>query len=250
MSRAGIPVDFAKRHPASSLPVRQQETSAMPPRVLVVDDDDGARTGLQELLEAAGYETVAAATFQDGRRALHESAPDLLIADVRLGEFNGLQLVAAAPRRIPTIVITGFLDPVLEAEARSFGADFLLKPVSPSALLAMVDKKLAELRRAASNTVRRWPRKPIHTSLPARIADLKARILDVSYGGLRFEIESDPEVAMLASFNVSVAPDLAVPVDLVWTSRTGDRSWLCGAAVSYANQAAARAWCGLVDATA
>lgn len=222
----------------------------MPARVLIVDDDDGARTGLKELLDGAGYETLVAGTFQDGRRALHNDAPDLLIADVRLGAFNGLQLVAAAPRRIPTIVVTGFADPVLEAEARSFGADFLVKPVSPSALLTLIEQKLAQLERTASSTVRRWPRKPIQTSLTAQIANLSARILDISYGGLRFEIESGPEEAMPASFNVSVTPDLAVPVDLVWTSRTGVRSWLCGAAVSSANQAAARAWCGLVDATA
>ena len=220
------------------------------PRVLVVDDDAGARVGLKELLDAAGYDTIVAGSFQDGKRLLQNGGPDLLIADIRLGAFNGLQLVAAAPKRIPTIVVTGFADPVLEAEARSFGAEFIVKPVMPSALLALVERQLAEHDRAAANTVRRWPRKSIQTSLTAQIADLKARIVDVSYGGLRFEVESGPEQAMPASFNISVAPDLAVPVDLVWTSRTGDRSWLCGAAVSSVNQAAARAWCGLVDATA
>lgn len=222
----------------------------MPARVLIVDDDEPARSGLQELLEGSGYETLVAGTFQEGRRALDNGAPDILIADVRLGAFNGLQLVAAAPRRIPTIVVTGFADPVLEAEARSFGADFLVKPVSPGALLGLIAQKLAQLDKSASSTVRRWPRKPIQTSLTAQIVNAKARILDISYGGLRFEIESGPEETMPASFNVSVAPDLAVPVDLVWTSRTGSRSWLCGAAVSSVNQAAARAWCGLVDATA
>lgn len=221
----------------------------MPARVLVVDDDAGTRVGLKELLEAAGYEAIVAGSFQDGRRLLHTATPDLLIADIRLGAFNGLQLVAAAPKRIPTIVVTGFADPVLEAEARSFGAEFLVKPVMPAALLTLVERKLAQYDRAASSTIRRWPRKSIQTSLMAQIANSKARILDVSYGGLRFEIESGPEEAIPASFNVSVAPDIAVPVELVWTSRTGN-SWLCGAAVSSANQAAARAWCGLVDATA
>jgi hypothetical protein len=47
----------------------------------------------------------------------------LVIADLRLGGFNGLQLLLLSPRPIPTIIITGFPDQVLEAEARRAGAD-------------------------------------------------------------------------------------------------------------------------------
>ena len=39
--------------------------------------------------------------------------------------------------------MTGYADPVLEADARQLGAGYLLKPVSPSALMAMVKAKLA-----------------------------------------------------------------------------------------------------------
>ena len=45
--------------------------------------------------------------------------------------------------RIPTIVVSGFDDPVLHADARAFGADYLVKPVQASALLALIDQKLA-----------------------------------------------------------------------------------------------------------
>ena len=43
---------------------------------------------------------------------------------------------------MPTIAITGFPDPVIEAQARQFGAMFLLKPFTSASLLAIVEKRL------------------------------------------------------------------------------------------------------------
>ena len=54
----------------------------------------------------------------------------------------GLQLILNSPHAIPTIVITGFADPVLEAEARRGGAAYLVKPVQPRHLLELVAEKL------------------------------------------------------------------------------------------------------------
>ena len=118
----------------------------MPSKVLIVDDDKTTREGLAEFLEEAGYEAVAVGTFEDATRILRTTPPDLLIADVRLGPFNGLQLVISTPQPIPAIIITGFADPVLEADARRRGADYVLKPVSPARLLDLVAQKLAAAR--------------------------------------------------------------------------------------------------------
>jgi DNA-binding response OmpR family regulator len=115
----------------------------MPPRILVVDDDEGYLTGMKELLELRGFEPLLARTFEEGQRALREHAPDFLIADVRLGPFNGLQLIATGNIRIPTIVVSGFDDPVLQAEAQAFGADYLVKPVDAGVLLLLIEQKLA-----------------------------------------------------------------------------------------------------------
>jgi DNA-binding response OmpR family regulator len=121
----------------------------MPSRILIVDDDEAYLAGLKELLEMHGYEPLLAATFEEGQRALREDAPALLLADVRLGPFNGLQLLAASPVRIPAIVVSGFDDPVLQAEARALGADYLVKPIETGALLALIDRRLAEDHAAA-----------------------------------------------------------------------------------------------------
>jgi DNA-binding NtrC family response regulator len=114
-----------------------------PERVLIVDDDGATRRGLVQLLTQAGYEATAVGTFDEARRIIGASPPDLLITDIRLEAYNGLQLILNSPRTIPTIVITGFADPVLEAEARRGGAAYLVKPVQPLELLEAVAEKLA-----------------------------------------------------------------------------------------------------------
>jgi two-component system cell cycle response regulator DivK len=232
----------------------------MAPRVLIVEDNDATRTGLNELLTRAGYAAQAVRSFEDGIRALREDPPDLLLADVRLGPYNGLQLLVTGPKRVPTIIMTGYPDPVLEADARHLGAQFILKPVSPAALLALVEKQLAS-RPAAdlsgltapdlSGPTRRWARKQVPGDLAARVANAAARIVDVSYGGLRFTLPREADNDLPPSFNVVLpSSDLSVQVDLVWSSRGSDGAWLCGAALSNDNQADSRAWCGLVDTLA
>jgi DNA-binding response OmpR family regulator len=111
-------------------------------KILVVDDDVATCNGLKEVLRRENFEVMAVGTYAEGRAALDGFQPDLLIADVRLGEYNGLQLLAMNPRAIPTIVITGHADVVIELEARRLGADYLIKPVSPAALMILVHQKL------------------------------------------------------------------------------------------------------------
>jgi DNA-binding response OmpR family regulator len=114
----------------------------MNPRILVVDDDESYLVGMKELLELSGYEPLLARTFEEGQRALRQDAPDLLIADVRLGPFNGLQLIATGQVRIPTIVVSGFDDSVLQADAKTFGADYIVKPIETASLLRLIEKRL------------------------------------------------------------------------------------------------------------
>ena len=215
-------------------------------KILVVDDNDAARTGLVQILERADFEVHSAATFSDGRALLLAEQPDLLIADVRLGEFNGLQLLASATSSTPAIVVTGYPDAVLEADARRMGADYLVKPVSPGALVELIRRKLTPSE-SIFKQARRWQRKQVSGTLPALVGDEPARIVDVSYGGVRLEIERRPERPVPASFLLDL-PDagLSVPVDVVWATRLGKEHWVCGATLA-AGEQVARAWHGLVD---
>ena len=112
-------------------------------RILIVDDDRATRSGLGELLQAQRHQVTAVGTLHEALDVLRTDSPDLIVADVRLGAFNGLQIVMASTRVIPTIMITGFSDPVLEADARRAGADYLVKPIDPATFLALVERRVA-----------------------------------------------------------------------------------------------------------
>ena len=115
----------------------------MPPRVLIVDDDPATREGLAELLDSIGYEAVAAGCFELARDILRTAPQAVLITDIRLGEYNGLQLLLQAPVAVPAIVTSGFSDPVLRRAAEQLGATYLTKPISASQLLNAVRHKTA-----------------------------------------------------------------------------------------------------------
>lgn len=226
----------------------------MAPRVLIVEDNDATRTGLCELLKRAGYDAHATPNYEDAIRVMREDTPDLLLADVRLGPYNGLQLLVTSPRRVPTIIMTGFPDPVLEADARHLGAQFVLKPVAPAALLSLIEEQLSSgQHHELSGPTRRWARKQVPGELTAQVQDVTARILDVSYGGMRLQLTLDMQRPLPPSFNVVLPQSPAnnhevnVQVDLVWSSRTSDGLWMFGAALSEASQDATQAWHGLVD---
>jgi DNA-binding NtrC family response regulator len=115
------------------------------PSILVVEDDPATLEGLVELLNRSGYRAYGAGSFAEARQALDETAVSLLITDVRLGAANGLQLVLRAQMRhppTPVIVMTGFADAVLEAEAVRMGAIFRLKPIEADDLLSIIQEQL------------------------------------------------------------------------------------------------------------
>jgi DNA-binding NtrC family response regulator len=111
----------------------------MPLRILIVDDEPDVIGVLSEALRAVGYDTAGAGTFEEGKRLLSASPPpDVLITDVRLGHFNGLQLVVIRPESTAAVVVSGYWDRTLDEEARRNGALFLLKPVSDQQIVEAV----------------------------------------------------------------------------------------------------------------
>lgn len=195
------------------------------------------------LLEDAGYETITASTVPTAIKLLSEAHPDLLLVDIRLDEYNGLHLVAVRPEPIPAIVLTGFADPAIEADARRLGAEFLLKPISPSVLTSLVRRVLSEGR--VGSAIRRWPRKAVMKEVRVDVDDAAARMLDVSYGGVCVEMRRSAGAGPPGAFRMFLPhADMPVPVEVVWSRRRDATTWLCGGMVA---DAVAASWRMVVD---
>jgi len=113
----------------------------VPHIVLIVEDDAATLAGWAAYVHAAGFSVVPLSSFAEAHRLLPFARPDVLVTDIRLGEYNGLQLAVQAGTLDPApsvIVTSGYEDPVLVAEAARLGATFLLKPVQPSRLVALI----------------------------------------------------------------------------------------------------------------
>jgi DNA-binding response OmpR family regulator len=200
-------------------------------KILIVDDDQPTRDGLALLLEDSGFEAVTAGTVPVALKLLADERPDLLIVDIRLDEYNGLQLVAMRKEPIPAVVLTGYHDSALEADARQLGAEYLLKPVEPAALTTLVKRLIGDGTSAAFP--RRWSRKAVRRDIVVDIDNMAARMMDVSYGGVCLELQGrsgaaePPEVFRL----IVPTAERPVPVEVVWTRRRDETTWMCGGIV-------------------
>ena len=112
--------------------------------ILIVEDDQSTLTGWVELLRAAGYFVRGVSSYEEARQEL-AMMPDLLITDVRLGVYNGLQLLMRGRMvnpRLQAIVITGYADQIVRREAVYLQAEHLEKPVDADRLLQVVGNAL------------------------------------------------------------------------------------------------------------
>lgn len=117
------------------------------PTIFVVDDDPSMRRSLRRLVEAAGFRVE---TFAGAREFLATFRPrrkSCLLLDVQMPGMNGLELQRELTQRgagIPIIVMSGYANPRMEADARRGGAlAFLEKPFEEEALLESIQEALA-----------------------------------------------------------------------------------------------------------
>jgi two-component system response regulator RegA len=100
--------------------------------LLLVDDDKPFLTRLARAMEGRGYSVRTAESVSAGIAAVEEEAPAFAVIDLRLGDGNGLDVIARLKERRPDargIVLTGYGNIATAVSAVKLGAfDFLAKP--------------------------------------------------------------------------------------------------------------------------
>jgi DNA-binding response OmpR family regulator len=118
-------------------------------QILVVTTDDAGLTAMLGVLASAGYSASGATTFEEAQQRLASESPDVVIADERLGAFNGLHVLLTARSEHPyadLIVTTPSRNRGLEADARSLNVHCVVKPRDHAEWVAPISSLLTTAR--------------------------------------------------------------------------------------------------------
>jgi DNA-binding response OmpR family regulator len=126
-------------------------------RILVVDDDLGTLETVSAILRLEGFPVTTAGTGEQALEHTRRSAPDLLLADLCLPDFSGLDLLRslrAEGIQAPAIIMTGFGTIPSALEASRLGAlDYLEKPLFEEAIVGAIRKSLTATSIAPISTL-------------------------------------------------------------------------------------------------
>ena len=136
----------------SKMAVRAVETGERKDRVLIVEDEDNARKGYEQLLQRWGYDVLGVASAEEVLAKFASYQPDTLIADVELPGMNGLDLLkqlGSDLHEVPAIIITGKGSEERAVAAIEAGAFWYIeKPLKGPVLRALLDRALGKARDA------------------------------------------------------------------------------------------------------
>lgn len=156
--------------------------------ILVVDDERIVCEIISDILEDAGYNVVSARDGDAGWEEYKKTKPDLVIADYKMPNVDGITLLSWIRKEdssIPVVFISGFVgrDRVLQA-----GADaFISKPFKVEEIVRMVDKLLAKGAQRLENE----RLKNLISFLTDRNKELQQKIDKLSSGSKRGSVAKD-----------------------------------------------------------
>jgi DNA-binding NtrC family response regulator len=117
-------------------------------QVLIIDDHDSMREGLELLLRRRGHKTCSAEGGERGIALLEERGADLVITDLKMARMDGLQVLETVRERFPdteVLVITAYGTIEKAVQAMKLGAaDFITKPFSSEEFGVKIDRLLNE----------------------------------------------------------------------------------------------------------
>ena len=134
-------------------------------RILLIEDDREISSTIQNVLQAAGYNVVAAPNGIEGQRLIESHKPDLVITDMmmpRMGGFPVLEYLRSLENPPRVIMITANEGGRHKAYAEMLGVDeYLRKPFAMDLLLETIERILGggDEKKAASSRLRRTSKK-------------------------------------------------------------------------------------------
>ena len=124
-------------------------------RILIVDDEQGIRAALTQLLEYEGYEVRAASAGAEGIVAYEQWRPHLVLLDVKMAGLDGLETLKRLREMDPAaivVMISGHATIQNAVEATQLGAyDILEKPLDTDRILVTLRNAIGRIDLAEEN---------------------------------------------------------------------------------------------------
>jgi DNA-binding response OmpR family regulator len=136
----------------------QKEREGRERTILVVEDDRSLREGLAMNFRLQGHRVVTAANGDDGMRMAFDEHPDLIVLDIMLPGWSGLEIlgeIRAKAGDVPVLILSARGKTEHKLEGFGLGADdYVAKPFELPELLARAEALLRRARRTAEPPIR------------------------------------------------------------------------------------------------
>ena len=120
--------------------------------ILIVEDNDVMREGLEDMLTFEGFDSISAGDGKDALHKMERFTPDLILADIAMPVMDGYEFYEAVRKQaewitIPFIFLTARADRNDIIAGKNLGVeDYLVKPISREELFTSIRAKLARTR--------------------------------------------------------------------------------------------------------
>jgi len=206
--------------------------------ILVVDDEDGVRESVREVLSDEGYRVVDTADGTQVLRIIKEQRPELVLLDIWMPQMDGIGLLKEIKSQKPDInvvMVSGHGNIHTAVTATKFGAfDFIEKPVSLDGLLSTVQRALGEAPVPGGRTQPGARSKKVRAGKPAVVKTavgqrIKQKTLAKSvvlsgqglHSGVKTGLILHPLPANSGILFTGISGDVTVPAHLDYVGSTG-----------------------------
>jgi UDP-3-O-acyl N-acetylglucosamine deacetylase len=208
--------------------------------ILIVDDEDGVRESVREVLTDEGYRVVDTADGTCVLKMIQDEKPELVLLDIWMPQVDGIGLLKEIKSQEPginVVMVSGHGNIHTAVTATKFGAfDFIEKPVSLDGLLLTVQRALGEMpgatvqKQSTGGKKTRAPKSAAATAKnSAGLQTIKQKTLQKSvvlsgqglHSGVKTGLILHPLPANRGILFTGISGDVTVPAHLDYVGSTG-----------------------------
>lgn len=179
-------------------------------KILIVDDEKGLRIGTQRLLEEEGYDVVAVESGEEGIRAGTEQDFDIAIIDLKMPDYDGLEVLKRIKNSRPNTVCfiaTAFASYDTAIQSTRLGAfGYIPKPFTPEEFLYQIEQGIKQRKLILESERLKKEREENLLELASEKSRLNAIIKSISDGVLVINKNGE-----LAYYNYAALKFLDIP---------------------------------------